>query len=183
MSSILPWVLVAISLGALCMVLLIWAILARKFSILYVALGILALAGLAAAMAMYRLAERSVDELRNLATPRTGEQIYDALFGPATDACVRIIAFDDAVIPKLDNVIHLHAHTCPAEVRRILASTPYTRDSTELSSADNVPARFATALLGSDAITLQATLEEGKHWRTLHLRADSSALIVHDIAD
>lgn len=165
------------------MVLLIWAILARKFSILYVALGILALAGLAAAMAMYRLAERSVDELRNLATPRTGEQIYDALFGPATDACVRIIAFDDAVIPKLDNVIHLHAYTCPAEVRRILASATYTADSTAAYAADDSPARFATALLGSDAITLQATLLDGEHWRTIHLRSDSSALIVHDIAD
>jgi hypothetical protein len=182
MSTILPWVLGAIVLGALCMVLLIWAILARKFSVLYVALAVLALAGLTAAVAMYRFAERSVDELHALATPRTGPEIYAALFG-TPDTCVRIIAFDDALLPKLDNVIHLHARTCPAEVRRILATTTYTRDTTALTSANNAPPRFATALLGSDALTLQATLQEGKHWRTLHLRADSTALIVHDIVD
>jgi hypothetical protein len=182
MSTILPWVLAAIGLGALCMVLFIWAILARKFSVLYAALVVLAFAGLAGAVAMYRFAERSVDELRALTTPRTGPEVYTALFGPP-DPCVHLIAFDDALLPKLDNVIHLHARTCPAEVRRILATATYTRDSTAAYAADNVPARFATTLLGSDAITLQATLLEGKHWRTLHLRADSTALIVHDIAD
>jgi hypothetical protein len=163
------------------MVLLIWAILARKFSVLYVALTVLALAGVAGAVAMYRFAERSVDELHALATPRTGPEIYAALFG-TPDTCVRIIAFDDALLPKLDNVIHLHAGTCPGEMRRILRQCEH--DASLLNAVgSSKDARYDPSLLGDSVLTLTCTVTEGRHWRTLYVKRDSSELIVLDVLD
>jgi hypothetical protein len=54
--------------------------------------------------------------------PRTGEEIYTALFGRARPGCVRIIHYQDQIVPRLDCCIWLEFSACPAEIRRIAAN-------------------------------------------------------------
>jgi hypothetical protein len=183
MSTILTWMVAAIILGALCLALAFTAIAKRRMAYLYGSLGVLGVAILCAAMAFYLTAERSVAELRAYATPRSGADIYAALFGPPINKCMQVLDHDDALIPKLDNVIRLHVRTCPEELRRILAQGSYLAEmSTDLTGSKLDPA-FSVEQLGPGVLTSNWTVTEGRHWRTLHYRPDSTELIVIDILD
>lgn len=182
MSPLLSWVIAAFALGAFSMVLFISAIVAKRFSLLYLAIGVLALAGISGAYVVYRVAERSVDGVRELITPRSGEAIYADLFGAPMPGSVQIIAHDDAQLPKLDNTIHLRLRIQPPELRRILSAADYSAEGTG-SSPDERKTDFDPGSLGPDHIDLHATITEGRHWRSLYLSADSTELIVVDVVD
>jgi hypothetical protein len=183
MSTILTWMVAAIMLGALCLALAFTAIAKRRMAYLYGSFGVLGLAILCAAMAFYLTAERTVAELRAYATPRSGADIYAALFGPPINKCKQVLDHDDALIPKLDNVIRLHVRTCPEELRRIVAQGRYTEESSMKLSYTAENEAYSIHQLGEDATTLNWTVSDGRHWRTLHFRPDSTELIVIDILD
>ncbi|TXH26700.1 MAG: hypothetical protein E6Q99_04280 [Elusimicrobia bacterium] len=182
MSPLLSWVIVAFALGAFSMVLFISAIVAKRFSLLYLAIGVLALAGISGAYVIYRVAERSVDGVRELFTPRTGEAIYADLFGAPIPGTVQVTAYDDAQLPKLDIAIHLRRRIQRPELRRILSAANYSPEGTGSSPDDRKPT-YDPSSLGPDHIDLHATISEGRHWRSLYLSADSSEVIVVDVAD
>jgi hypothetical protein len=182
MSPLLSWVIAAFALGAFSMVLFISAIIAKRFSLLYLAIGVLALAGISGAYVVYRVAERSVDGVRDLITPRSGEAIYADLFGAPMPGSVTIIAHDDAHLPKLDNTIHLRARIDRNELRRLLSTAEYRTEGNALRP-DDKKTTFDPASLGAGHIRLHATITEGRHWRSLYLSADSSEVIVVDVAD
>lgn len=69
----------------------------------------------------YDLYSKSVKKISDLLKPRTGEEIYDALFGKAKHDCVEILNYRDQTVPKIDYAIKLHFITCPAELNRILS--------------------------------------------------------------
>lgn len=183
MSTILTWIVASIVLGLSGLALAFLAIARRRSGYLYGSLGVLGVATLCCAMALYRTAERSVEELRAFTTPRSGSEIYAALFGPPINTCMQVLDHDDALIPKLDNVIRLHVRTCPEEIRRIVAQGRYTEESSmELSyTAENEA--YSIHQLGEDATTLNWTVSDGRHWRTLHFSPDSTELIVIDVLD
>jgi hypothetical protein len=52
--------------------------------------------------------------------PRTGEEIYAALFGKPETDCVKILNYLDQTIPIIDISINLEFTTCPKEAKRIL---------------------------------------------------------------
>lgn len=182
MSSLLSWVIAAFALGAFSMVLFISAIIAKRFSLLYLAIGVLALAGISGAYVVFRLAERSVDGVRELVAPRSGEAIYADLFGAPVPGSVSIVAHDDAHLPKLDNTIHLRVRIQRPELHRILSTADYSQEGQEVSP-DGVKNTFDPNSLGPDHIGLHATIIEGRRWRSLYLSADSTELIVVDVAD
>lgn len=183
MSTIVTWIVVSIVLGVICLALAIMAIAKRQLGYLYGSLGALGLATLCAAMALFRTAERSVEELRAYTTPRSGPEIYAALFGPPINNCVQVLLHDDALVPKLDNVIRLHVRTCPEEIRRIVAQGRYTQESSMKLSYTAENEAYSIHQLGEDATTLNWTVSDGRHWRTLHFRPDSTELIIIDILD
>lgn len=182
MSPLLSWVIAAFALGAFSMVLFISAIVAKRFSLLYMALGVLALAGISGAYVVYRMAERSVDGFRGLVTPRSGEAIYADLFGAPVPGSVKIVAHDDAHLPKLDNIIHLRVRIDQRELQRLLSTADYRADGIAMEP-DGKGTVFDAASLGADHLGLHATITEGRHWRSLYLSADSTELIVVDVAD
>ena len=179
---ILTWMVAALILGVLCLGLAFIAIARRRIAYLYGSLGILGLAILCSAMAFYCTAERSAAELRVYVTPRSGADIYAALFGPPIK-CMQVLDHDDALIPKLDNVIRLHVRTCPEEIRRIVAQGRYTEESSMKLSYTAENEAYSIHQLGEDATTLNWTVSDGRHWRTLHFRPDSTELIVIDNLD
>ena len=53
--------------------------------------------------------------------PRTGDEIYDALFDKRQFDCVKVLRYQDQVVPKIDYAIWLSFETCPNELKRILS--------------------------------------------------------------
>jgi hypothetical protein len=182
-STILTWIIASIVLGLSGLALAFLAIARRRLGYLYGSLGVLGLATLCGAMALYITAERSVEELRAFITPRSGAEIYAALFDPPINKCMQVLDHDDALIPKLDNVIRLHVRTCPEELRRILAQGSYLEEKTTDLNGAKLDRSFSVDQLGPGVVTSNWTVTEGRHWRTLHYRPDSTELIVIDILD
>jgi hypothetical protein len=96
---------------------------------------------------------------------------------------MQVLDHDDGLIPKLDNVIRLHVRTCPEELRRILAQGSYLEEKTTDLNGAKLDRSFSVDQLGPGVVTSNWTVTEGRHWRTLHYRPDSTELIVIDILD
>lgn len=70
---------------------------------------------------IYKMAARSVHAITNYLKPRSGPDIYKALFDSPTSSCLQVIDYRDQVIPKIDDAIWLHFKTCPVELKRIVS--------------------------------------------------------------
>ena len=60
-------------------------------------------------------------KVRETFRSRTGEEIYEALFGKQKTNCVAILNYQDQVVPKIDYAIWLQFETCPEELKKILS--------------------------------------------------------------
>ena len=173
-------IVVAFSLGALSMVLLMASIITRRFSPLYAALGTMVLAIISGAYAAYLIVDRTVDEVRALTAPRSGDVIYGSLFGPP-EACVHVIDAQDQTIPKIDSTIRLRVKTCPVEVRRVLQQYTYLLkvEAADMDASD----RFSAGTFGDSVLTCNTAIGVGRNWRKLIISRDSTRMIVVDAAD
>jgi hypothetical protein len=98
---------------------LAWGVLRKAKKIKYLAFALfIAFLG-SVAWAGFRLAAKSYHKLAALGKPRTGDEIYRALFGQRQAACVQVINYQDQVVPKIDYAIWLQFKTCPQELARI----------------------------------------------------------------
>ncbi len=124
-------------------------------------------------------------KVRETLKPRSGIEIYKALFGKPANDCVRVTEYQDQVMPRLDDGIRLKFETCPAEVRRILQQRSYRVDtitrynSMETKQNDN---RFDVQSLGAGARVYKYE-NPGRNWQTIYISADSGKAICIDIAD
>ena len=69
----------------------------------------------------YKFVNKSLTAVSEMLEPRTGDEIYDALFDKRQTNCVKILNYQDQVVPKVDYAIWLEFETCPEELRRILS--------------------------------------------------------------
>jgi len=69
----------------------------------------------------FRFLEKSYKKVDSIFKPRTGEEIYTALFDGNPNKCTQILEKQDQVIPKIDIAIYLHFKSCPTEIERILS--------------------------------------------------------------
>jgi hypothetical protein len=67
-----------------------------------------------------KFAEKTSAKITQMSSPRTGEAIYEALFDKSPFDCVKIVNFQDQIVPKMDEAIWLRFETCPNELKRIL---------------------------------------------------------------
>ena len=81
--------------------------------------------GIIAAGKAYTKGTEKVAKIKESFQPRTGKEIYIALFGHPVDNCVSIINKSDQVVPRLDCCIWLDIKLCPLELRRIVALDKY----------------------------------------------------------
>lgn len=65
--------------------------------------------------------------MKALVRPRSGIEIYSAIFGKPGNNCVIVINKMDHIVPRLDCCIWLEFRTCPAELKRIISQDSYKR--------------------------------------------------------
>jgi ABC-type transport system involved in multi-copper enzyme maturation permease subunit len=138
---------------------------------------------------VFNFANKSYKKVAETLRPRNGIEIYEALFGKRQSDCVRIIIFQDQIVPKIDYAIWLQIETCPKEIKRILSLNNY---STQIISKGNLEwgllqenylAWFNPKSLGDTIIVYEYTSLDGKNTQTLWSNLDSTIVFVKDAFD
>jgi hypothetical protein len=128
-------------------------------------------------------------DLDNPFRPRTGREIYVALFGAPESDCIQVINKKDQLVPRLDCCIWLEFRTCPSELRRIIGQESYSASvkaaadtSTYLPGYNSRPEWYNPAAL-ADSIFFLSHIDNRSRARTLLFSKDSSHVFYCDMAD
>ena len=155
----------------------------KHFS-LFIFIGFLALAGWTG----FKFVTKSYQKVADTLKPRTGDAIYDALFDRRKSDCVKILNYQDQVVPKIDYAIWLHFETCPEELKRILSRHKFSSEkiSTSNLEADGPSANqkwFNPASLGDSIFLFRYKKDEYGNGQTIYSSLDSSKAYCIDILD
>jgi hypothetical protein len=120
--------------------------------------------------------------------PRTGDEIYTALFGLGSNGCVRVIDYQDQILPKIDYAIWLHFKTCPAELSRILARQDFKAELLPGKGlhVDGPSANanwFDPSVLGDSVLVCSHTRDDHRGGQTIYAARDSSEVYAVDVFD
>jgi hypothetical protein len=137
----------------------------------------------------YTVIHKTADKLTGALAPRTGEEIYRALFGPDPSGCVKIIHAQDQLIPRIDPAIWLKFKTCPAELQRILSLHPFDYGKVPTASwKEGIP--YGETLdwvnpqaMGDTILVFEYASDDGRNIQTLWASADSTQVLCRDILD
>lgn len=131
----------------------------------------------------YLFVNKSYHRISDLMKPRTGMEIYEALFGKTDHTCVTVLQHQDPVVPVIDNAIRLHVKTCPEEMARIIAARGYTSET--ISTQHRVTTDddwFKPEMLGDSTIVCTwHNPENYSHIQYLYISQDSTEMFCRDI--
>lgn len=137
----------------------------------------------------YKVVTKSYNKFSELVKPRSGEEIYNALFGETDKDCLKIIDYQDQIVPKIDYAIWLHFKTCPEECSRIISEFDYNREELETKNwnlgtplAENIE-WWKPKEMGETIIVYEYPIKEGRNIRTLWISKDSTEVYCRDILD
>ncbi|HEY0680681.1 MAG TPA: hypothetical protein VGD17_20520 [Chitinophagaceae bacterium] len=187
MDSIVFWIVLTVVLFILFVILLIKAIISRKKS-WFVFTGLVLLLTIAAsAFSAWIIGKKSIDLVQDTFEPRSGNEIYAALFGNSTENCVRVINHKDQA-PILDCCIWLQFQTCPAELRRILAQGDFAMTTV---SKDKIgfhdpkrseePTWFNPQLLGDSILIFRYSHTKTDREQMIYSSTDSTMVYYYDM--
>ena len=120
--------------------------------------------------------------------PRTGDEIYNALFGKTQTSCIKILKYQDQVIPKIDYAIWLYFETCPRELSRILSIHDFNSKtlSTNGWDTDEPLANenwFKPETLGDSIVVFTYKKDEYGNGQYIYSSLDSTKVFCKDIFD
>lgn len=147
--------------------------------------GFLSLAGWTG----YKFVTKSYKKVADTLKPRTGDEIYDALFDKRKYDCVKVLNHQDQVVPKIDYAIWLHFETCPSELKRILARHKFTSDKLTTKGWDGrIPYGetidwFNPTTLGDTIMVHEYSTNDSRNIQTMWVSLDSTKVFCRDIAD
>jgi len=125
-----------------------------------------------------RTASRVVNALR----PRTGVEIYTALFGKTENECVEVLQYQDQMIPIIDYAISLHFKTCPEELSRILAQHEFKREVLPATGYyTEVTPWFQPESLGDSILSFSYQMDETSNGQYIYASMDSTEVYCVDI--
>lgn len=188
MNEILAWALISGLLFLIFLTTLLWGLIKKRPYVLTVSLlSLLILFGTASRF-VYLLASKSYQRISVMFTPRTGDEIYSALFGNTNHKCLRVLHHADQVIPKIDNAIWLYVETCPDELSRILQRHPFKveKQSTQgwMPSGPSVNTDwFKPQSLGDSIWVFIYNLDEYGNGQTIYSSLDSTKAFCIDVLD
>jgi hypothetical protein len=137
----------------------------------------------------YQVITKSYNTVLKIVEPRSGEEIYTVLFGKTDNECLKIIDYQDQVIPKIDFAIWLHFKTCPEECLRILSEFDYSKEDLETKNwtsgtplAKNIE-WWNPKEMGTTIIVYEYAIKKSRNLRTLWISKDSTEIYCRDILD
>ena len=137
----------------------------------------------------YMIVNISYNKVSDTFKRRTGDEIYDALFDKRKTACVKIINYQDQVVPKIDYAIWLHFKTCPEELKRILSKhnfevkkLPTDKWNEKIPSGETIE-WFNPRTLGDSIIVYEYSTNDYRNIQTIWSNLDSTEVYVRDIFD
>ena len=137
----------------------------------------------------FKFISKTYNTLTETFRPRTGDEIYDALFDKRQTDCIKILNYQDQIVPKIDYAIWLHFETCPDELKRILSKHAFTTE--KLSTAnwnEKLPNGetldwFNPTILGDTLMVYEYSTNDRKTIQTIWTNLDSTNVFVRDIFD
>lgn len=137
----------------------------------------------------YKIVSKTYNKVADTFKMRTGDEIYDALFEKRKTNCVKILNYQDQVVPKIDYAIWLHFETCPTELNRILSKHEF---NGEKLSTDNWNGKiplgetlewFNPTILGDSIMVYEYSTDDSRNIQTIWTNLDSTEVFVRDILD
>jgi len=137
----------------------------------------------------FKFVNKTCNKVTETLRPRTGEEIYDTLFDKRQTDCVKILNYQDQVVPKIDYAIWLHFETCPSELKRILSRHEFTAEKLSTTKWDGkIPYGetlewFNPTTLGDTIMVYEYSTNNSRNIQTIWMNLDSTKVFVRDILD
>jgi energy-coupling factor transporter transmembrane protein EcfT len=136
----------------------------------------------------FKFVSKTYNKVTETLRPRTGDEIYDALFGKRKTNCIKILNYQDQVIPKIDYAICLHFETCPAEMKRILAKHNFKMEKQATKGWNNTGPLanenwFKPESLGDSVLVFKYSKDDYGNGQTIYSSVDSTRIFCIDILD
>jgi hypothetical protein len=156
-----------------------------KWNALFLLVVFICLAG----FTVFKFVTKSYNTMVEILKPRTGDEIYDALFGRRQTDCVKILNFQDQIIPKIDYAIWLYFETCPEELKIVLSKHEF--NVKKFSTADKWNEKityggtewFNPTILGDTIIIYEYSTADNRNIQTIWTNSDSTKVFVRDMLD
>lgn len=138
---------------------------------------------------VFTLMNKSYHKITQLLKPRTGDEIYDALFNGRHTDCIKVLNYRDQVIPRIDCAIWLHFETCPEEVKRILSRHEFMSDKLPTAKWNGkIPygeelSWFNPTTLGDTIMVYEYASQGNRNIQTIWINLDSTEVFVRDLLD
>ncbi|MBM3184811.1 MAG: hypothetical protein FJZ67_00790 [Bacteroidetes bacterium] len=163
---------------------LLLGIFKKKRSAIIGSIFTLAMTVFSATWTVYIVVYKSYHRVTETLKPRSGKEIYSALFGESQNHCVNVLNHQDQVVPKIDYAIWLHVETCPRELKRILNLHEFTANKvSSLDLDENGPSWFKPQTLGDSILVFIYNKDEYGNGQTIYSSIDSSEIFCKDVWD
>ncbi len=142
-----------------------------------------------ASWTVFSFATKSYNKVADTVRPRTGDEIYDALFDKRKSDCVKVLNYQDQVIPKIDYAIWLHFETCPDELKRILSRHEFASESLPTKEWNSkIPYGetldwFNPTTLGDTIMVFEYSSKDNRNIQTIWTSRDSTKAFCRDVLD
>lgn len=188
MKEILTWTIISVILLLFFAITMIYGLIRKKRKLIITSLLTLVLIFAGASWTIYLIASKSYDKVSDALAPRTGQEIYSALFGPTTNSCVKVLHYQDQNVPVLDYAIWLHFETCPNEVQRILQQHDYTSERQSTKGWNNSGPLagdnwFKPELMGDSVLLFTYKKDDCGNYQEIYLSMDSTEAFCKDVFD
>ena len=137
----------------------------------------------------FKFVTKSYNKVADTFKPRTGDEIYDALFDKRQSDCLKVLNHQDQVVPKIDYAIWLHFETCPEELKRILSRHEFTSEKLATKNWDGkIPYGetlnwFNPTTLGDTIMVYEYSTSDNKNIQTIWTSLDSTKAFCRDVLD
>ena len=156
-------------------------IMRRNRSLKKIAFLLLTCFFVSAAWTGLRFVKKSYNNITATLRPRTGIEIYNALFGPDKSNCVKVTASQDQVIPIMDDAIWLRFESCPPELKRILSIHEFHVEKQPLTFFGEKSEWADRKIMGDTLLVFQYWDESAEYMQTLWTSTDSTKVICRDV--
>jgi hypothetical protein len=188
MKEIIIWLILSGTLFISFLALLLIGAFRKNRVIIFSSLVTLAIALGSAFWTSYLLLNKSYHKVTETLRPRTGDEIYSALFGKSESDCVKILNYQDQIVPKIDYAIWLEFETYPNELNRILnrhefIASKVAKTEVEQNGSSENNKWFKPQPLGDSLLVFVYKKDDFGNGQTIYSSLDSTRVFCIDVLD